>query len=362
MTPIAAQIDKQVPPFLLPSPEKRPGNPLVAIENGQVGYDGGRPVLSRLNLRIDMTDRIGILGQNGNGKSTLAKLIAGTIPIQSGTNHQSKKLEIGYFTQHQIEDLDAGKTPYEYISDRMEDATEAQKRARLGQLGFGIDKADTRVVHLSGGEKSRLLFSLVSLSGPHILILDEPTNHLDIDSRQALIHAINNYEGAVIVISHDRHLMEATVDRLWLVSEGTVTPYGGDLEQYRNQCLSNRRISRKEKLKSNVGNGARYANRTQQRRRSAELRSKLAPLKRESEHWEKQIEFLNRKITDLDAELGKPEIYEETPAKAQDFAKQRGRLAQKLATAEESWLETSQKYEKALASVEPEMTERPKRV
>jgi ATP-binding cassette, subfamily F, member 3 len=235
MQPIAAAVEESVVPFGFPSPERALANPLIRIENGAVGYDPDTPVLRDLDLRLDADDRIALLGANGNGKSTLAKLLAGRLAPCAGHRRASKKMETGFFAQHQMDDLDPAKSPYDYVAALMEDATEAQKRAKLGQLGFGADKADTKCENLSGGEKARLLMALAAFGAPHLLILDEPTNHLDVDSREALIRALNEYEGAVVLISHDRHLVEACADRLWLVAGGTAAPYDGDIASYRAQ-------------------------------------------------------------------------------------------------------------------------------
>ena len=223
MQPIAEQIEERVAPFLFPNPAKavrQPADPARGRRRRLRADD--QPVLQGLDLRLDADDRVGLLGANGNGKSTFAKLIAGRLaphgrpPLRAPT-----RSTVGYFAQHQMDDLPAGKTPYEHMLDLMPDATEAQRRARLGALGFGIGKADTKAENLSGGEKARLLFALATFHGPHLLILDEPTNHLDVDAREALVRALNDYEGAVILISHDRHLIEACADRLWIVRGGT---------------------------------------------------------------------------------------------------------------------------------------------
>ncbi|MDH3582444.1 MAG: ATP-binding cassette domain-containing protein, partial [Hyphomicrobiales bacterium] len=195
MQPIAAQIDARVAGFRFPNPEKRLGSPLQRLEGVSVGYEPGKPVLRDIDLRLDDDDRIGLLGANGNGKSTFAKLLSGRLEPMAGHRRCSKKMIPGYFAQHQLDELNPAKSPYEHIAALMEDATEAQKRTRLGSLGFGVATADTAAGSLSGGEKARLLFALAAFHGPHLLILDEPTNHLDVDSREALIHAINDYEG-----------------------------------------------------------------------------------------------------------------------------------------------------------------------
>ena len=197
-------------------------------------------MLQGLDLRLDADDRVGLLGANGNGKSTFAKLVSGRLAPMAGRRYASDKITVGYFAQHQMDDLPAGKTPYQHMQDLMPDATEAQRRAKLGTLGFSIGKADTKAENLSGGEKARLLFALATFHGPHLLILDEPTNHLDVDAREALVRALNDFEGAVILISHDRHLMDASADRLWIVRGGTVQTYDGDMDSYRTECLAER--------------------------------------------------------------------------------------------------------------------------
>jgi ATP-binding cassette subfamily F protein 3 len=233
MQPIAEQIEERVAPLLIPNPAKALASPLIRLEGAAVGYLPDVPVLRDLDLRLDADDRVGLLGANGNGKSTFAKLICGRMDAMAGKRYASSKITVGYFAQHQMEDLPAGKTPYQHMLDLMPEASEAQRRARLGRLGFSIGKADTEAQHLSGGEKARLLLALATFHGPHVLILDEPTNHLDVDAREALVRALNDYEGAVIIISHDRHLLDACADRLWIVRGSTVRPYDGDIDQYR---------------------------------------------------------------------------------------------------------------------------------
>ncbi len=240
MKPIAAQVDESVVPFRLPAPQKLLASPLLRLESAAVGYAPDAPVLTGLNLNVDQDDRIALLGQNGNGKSTFAKLIAGRLAPIAGAVFGAQRVNVGYFAQHQLEDLNPGWSPYDQIAALMPDATEAQKRTRLGTWGFSHDKADTKASRLSGGEKARLLLALTAFHAPHLLILDEPTNHLDVDSREALIQALNDFPGAVILISHDRHLIEACVDRLWIVKSGTVRAFDGDLEGYRTELLAER--------------------------------------------------------------------------------------------------------------------------
>ena len=234
--PVTAIVDGQVLPFHLPSPQKPLSPPLVAMDDASTGY-GEVPVLRQFSLNISDDDRIGLLGANGNGKSTFAKLVSGRLKATAGSVRRSSKLEVGYFAQHQIDDLDPLATPYQCVASLMREGIEAKIRTKCAQLGFPKVKADTQAAQLSGGEKTRLLLGLASFNGPHLLILDEPTNHLDIDSRAALIEAINGYNGAVILVSHDKYLLDACADRLWLVEAHTVKPFDGDIDDYNKYVL-----------------------------------------------------------------------------------------------------------------------------
>jgi len=347
MKPIAASVDDRVPPFSFPAPARQLASPLIKLDGAAVGYDDASPVLSRLNLRVDNDDRIALLGQNGNGKSTFAKLLAGRLPVMAGDLVTAAKLKVGFFAQHQLDDLNELATPYDYIAKLMPEATEAGKRARLGTFGFGIDKADTTCANLSGGEKARLLLALTTFHAPHLLILDEPTNHLDVDSREALIHALNDFEGAVVVISHDRHLIEATVDRLWRVEGGSVAPYDGDIETYRKELLQGPprddagRGSTPGKNGRYNSDGVEPKDKAAQRRQAAEERARLAPLRKAVQAAEKQIEAIQRDIAKIDGVLSDPDVFQTNPDKARDAAHKRGLLTKKLAEAEEAWLEAS---------------------
>ncbi len=347
MQPIAAQLEDRVAPFHLPQPAKPLASPLLRLEDAAVGYAPNSPVLQDLSLRIDQDDRIALLGQNGNGKSTFAKLIAGKIKPLSGKVYGAKRVDVGYFAQHQLDELNPQATPYDYILKLMPDATEAQRRTRLGTYGFGADKADTKCANLSGGEKARLLLALATFRGPHILILDEPSNHLDIDSREALVHALTEYEGALILISHDRHLVEACADRLWVVRNGTVTAYDGDIGSYRAEILAERGAGTRQRSKANdLGISARKA-RAEQRRASANRRAGLAPLKKEMQMAEKTVERITGEIAKLDKLLADPTLYEGDAADAQAVNIERGQHTKRLAEAEEAWLLASEAYERA---------------
>jgi ATP-binding cassette subfamily F protein 3 len=336
-----------VAPFLFPNPAKAFASPLIRLEGGAVGYTPGEPVLQGLDLRLDADDRVGLLGANGNGKSTFAKLISGRMAPMAGRRYASDKIVVGYFAQHQMEELPAGKTPYQHMLDLMPDATEAQRRTRLGTLGFGIDKADTRAENLSGGEKARLLFALATFHGPHLLILDEPTNHLDVDAREALVCALSDYEGAVILISHDRHLLDACADRLWIVRGGTVRAYDGDMDQYRAECLAERGADPDAPRAKARPNGAARPTAQEARRLAAEQRAALAPLRKSVATAEAGIERLTRRIAEIDAALADSALYARDPARAQALARERSDLVRAREAAEQAWLAASEAYESA---------------
>jgi ATP-binding cassette subfamily F protein 3 len=344
MKPIAAQVDDQVVPIRFPKPAKSLASPLIRLEGVDVGYEPGKAILSKLDLRIDNDDRIALLGQNGNGKSTFAKAISGRLPPQRGNSWSHKQLTFGYFAQHQLDELNPERTPYDYMSDLMPDSSEAERRARLGAAGFGYERADNRCRTLSGGEKARLLLMLATFHAPHILILDEPTNHLDVDSRETLIQALNEYEGAVILISHDRHLVEACADRLWLVHSGSVTAFDGDMEDYRNLLLEARssRTSRDPQAVTHKSD-----DRAQQRRAAAEHRARIAPLRKAMMAAEKEVDKLTAQIEKLDARLADTDLYVREPDTAQQLSVERGQCAKALAMAEDAWLEATENYENA---------------
>jgi len=231
LEPIAETVEERVAPFTLPSPARPLAPPLIQLENAAVGYDK-TTVLRNLNLRLDVDDRIGLLGVNGAGKSTFAKMIAGALPLQAGQMKRENRIKVGWFHQHQIEALDPDDTPLDIIRRELPDDSESSRRSRLAQFGLSFDKQETTVANLSGGERARLLLNLIAMTAPHLLILDEPTNHLDIDSRRALLDALNDYDGAVILITHDRSLIDLVADRLWLTADGTIKPFKGDMDDY----------------------------------------------------------------------------------------------------------------------------------
>src|SRR6201990_764983 len=240
MKPVTALVTQDVHEISFPEPEKTLSPPIIALDGVSVGYEPARPVLNRVTVRIDTADRIALLGSNGNGKSTLVKVLANKLPPFSGHVTRAEKLSIGYFAQHQVDELNLDGSPYDHVRKLMPDTPESKVRARVGAIGFSGKAGDTVVKSLSGGEKARLLLGLATFFGPNMIILDEPTNHLDIDSRAALAEAINDFPGAVIMVSHDRYLIEACAERLWVGGDHAVTSCDGDLDDYRRLVLSTR--------------------------------------------------------------------------------------------------------------------------
>jgi ATP-binding cassette subfamily F protein 3 len=337
MEPIAALVTQDVREINFPEPDKLLSPPIVAVDNISVGYEADKPVLNRVTLRIDNDDRIALLGQNGNGKSTLVKLIAGRLAPFSGNVTRADKLSVGYFAQHQLDELNENGTPYTHIRKLLPDAPEARVRARAGSIGFSAAAADTPVRNLSGGEKARLLLGLATFFGPQLIILDEPTNHLDIDSRAALAEAINAFPGAVIMVSHDRYLIDACADRLWVVANRSVSTYDGDLDDYSREVLSARGERNAERDRN--GKPAEPA-RTNGAKQNRPLRQKIADA-------EAEIERINGIIAKIDAALALPDIFSREPAKAAQLSKARSAAAEALQRAEENWLEASASLEAA---------------
>ena len=343
MSPIAAVMEDHVKPITFPNPEKGMAPPIIRMDRASVGYEPGKPVLRNLSLRIDPDERVALLGANGNGKSTFAKLISDRLQIDSGEIFRATKLKIAFFAQHQLDELRPKDSAYEHVRTLMPEAPEPKVRARVAQMGLGTEKMDIEAQKLSGGEKARLLLGLATFEGPHLLILDEPTNHLDIDSREALVHAINEYEGAVLLISHDRHLIEACVDRLWLVHDGTCKAYDGDLEDYRRLLLANRNSpdsTAKERAASGEANQA-----IEKRRSAAEKRKEQAPLRRKIQAAERDMEKVRDRMAKIDEMLADPELYAKFPEKGAKLSKDRSDLATLLDKLEEKWLEMSEEIE-----------------
>jgi ATP-binding cassette subfamily F protein 3 len=339
MKPVAALVTQDVQEISFPHPDKMLSPPIIAVDGVTVGYDPDSPVLNRVTLRVDNDDRIALLGANGNGKSTLVKLLAGRLKPFSGKVTCADKLAVAYFAQHQLDELNEDASTYDHIRKLMPDAPESKVRGRAGAIGFSGKAADTRVGSLSGGEKARLLLGLATFFGPNMIILDEPTNHLDIDSRAALAEAINDFPGAVIMVSHDRYLIEACADQLWVVADHAVTSFDGDLDDYRREVLSAR--SRPEPAREN---NERATSRARDERTRGERQK---PLKQKISEAEAEIERITAIIAKIDTALALPDIFTRDPKQAAQLSQARTNAASALQRAEEQWLEASAQNETA---------------
>jgi ATP-binding cassette subfamily F protein 3 len=344
MKPVTALVTQEVREISFPTPEKMLSPPIIAVDEVSVGYDPKEPVLRRVTLRIDTDDRIALLGANGNGKSTLVKLIANRLSPFAGKITRADKLSVGYFAQHQVDELDLDGSPYDHVRRLMADAPESKVRGRTGAIGFSGKAGDTLVRNLSGGEKARLLLGLATFSGPNLIILDEPTNHLDIDSRAALAEAINEFPGAIIMVSHDRYLIEACADQLWVVADHTVTNYDGDLDDYRRTVLSARggRIASR-------GRAAERSDRsdTDARRPKEPAKERRIPIKQRISDAETEIARIAGIIAKIDAALALPDLFKRDPKQAAQLGKARASAATALARAEEQWLAASSEFDEA---------------
>ena len=342
MQPIAALAEDPSLSFDFPSPDElRP--PLITLDLASVGYTPGQPILSRLNLRIDPDDRIALLGRNGNGKTTLARLLAAQLTPMDGAMAATGKMRVGYFTQYQVEELDVADTPLDHMTRVMAGKTPAAVRAQLGRFGFSGNKATTEVGKLSGGERARLALALITREAPHLLILDEPTNHLDVDAREALVQALNGFDGAVILVSHDRHMLELTADRLVLVDNGTAREFDGSMDDYVAFILG--------KAANDEGRGAPAKPKDAKiaRQEAAKAREAQAALRKTAKDYEAQAEKLNKQISAIDRAMFDPAGAESMLAKLTmgDLAQRRGKIASELEAVEAAWMNALEAIEAA---------------
>jgi ATP-binding cassette subfamily F protein 3 len=341
MAVVDVPVDEHVAPIRIPKATDA-SPPLITMSKASVGYTPGHPILTGLSFRFDPEDRIALLGKNGNGKSTMAKLLAGKLKAMAGEFTPARKLVVGYFAQHQQEELDLKLTPIETLMALRPKLTQEQVRGQLGGFGFSADKQTTKVGQLSGGERARLMLALATLDKPNLLILDEPTNHLDIDARSELLTALNDFDGAVILVSHDRRLIEATAETLLLVSDGKVSPFEGDLDDYRRFLLSG------DNAPSRPAPEAK-ANKQEARRDAATKRQALKPLKDRIDAAESQVAALQAELAKLDKTLADPLLFARDPAKGSAVSKKRAEAARKLAATESQWLAAQEEYETAMA-------------
>ena len=340
MQPIAAMAEDPSLSFAFPSPsDLKP--PLITLEMAAVGYAEATPVLRSLNLRIDPDDRIALLGRNGNGKTTLARLLAAQLTPMEGAINASGKMRVGYFTQYQVEELHGDDTPLQHMNRAMEGQTPAAVRAQLGRFGFSGDKATTAVSKLSGGERARLALALITRDAPHLLILDEPTNHLDVDAREALVQALNDYDGAVILISHDRHMVELTADRLVLVENGAAVDYSGSIDDYIDFVLGRNQPKAEAKPKAVKSD----------RKAKANARNEASALKRAASEAEAESARLAAQCSAIDKAMFDPAGAQPDLASLpmSELSRRRAKLAAELAVAEARWLEASEQLESLAA-------------
>ena len=325
--------------FTFPEPEEL-SPPIINIENGSVGYSDDNPVLTRLNLRIDQDDRIALLGKNGQGKSTLAKLLSDRLPLMAGRQVNSSKLRVGFFAQHQVDELIVEETPLQHMIAARPGVMQSKLRAQLAGFGLGPEQAETEVGRLSGGQKARLSLLLATLHAPHLLILDEPTNHLDIESREALVEALTRYSGAVILVSHDMHLLSLVADRLWLVSNGTVKPYEEDLEAYRKMLLTPEKPVSK--------NPSKQPKEAPKPKRAS--RDEVLALRSEVRKAEARMEKINEMRDKLAKKLADPALYEDAKTgELEVWNKKYAEVMEALERAESLWVGAQEKLEKATA-------------
>ncbi|MDB5587414.1 MAG: family ATP-binding cassette protein [Devosia sp.] len=334
LKPPAAMFDEYSAPFTFQQPKAEAATPMISLDGVSAGY-GDKTILRNINMRIDPEDRIALIGVNGNGKSTFAKLLAGDIKPLSGTFNKGKKLEIAHFAQHQMDKLKPEWTPFEHIIELMPTDPESKRRSRLSQMGLTKSRMDTPAKNLSGGERARLLMGLITFGGPGMMILDEPTNHLDIDSRDALVHALNDYEGAVLIISHDRHLVEATCDTLWIAEGGTIKVLDEDLDSYQRSIVGGKEPKGSKE------------DRKAAKQEAAAKREAIAPIKASIKDAETKIARLKVEIGKIQNQLDDPKIYNGPADRLIALGKDKARFGADLDTTEEQWLALSAELESA---------------
>ncbi len=317
--------------------------PLLSLDRVSVGYAPDKPVLSRLSLRIDMEDRIGLLGQNGNGKSTFLRLLANQLQATAGSVTRSPKLRTGYFAQDQLDQLDTTESPYQHIARRLPDRPESAVRSHLGRFGFSQDRANQTIGSLSGGERARLVLADICCEAPQLLLLDEPTNHLDLEAREALLRALNDFNGAVILVTHDHHMLSLAVDRLWRIADGTCTVFDGDIESYRAGLFAPATAA------SSAGtNGQdKRPSRRDERRQRAESRAAVAHLRKAVRDAERDIERLTAQRTAIETSLADPALYTDSPERVSALNREKADLDRRIADTEERWLSVHEALETA---------------
>ena len=332
LQPVQAISEQRVAPISFPQPDEI-SPPVLQVESGQLGYHG-KAVLSGLNLRLDGDDRIALLGANGEGKSTLSKLIAGRLQLMAGQEHRARKLKVGYFAQHQMDELRAEDSAFDHLRRAYPELPDSQIRSKLGAAGFSAELADVPTGRLSGGQKARLLLFLATLDAPHILILDEPTNHLDIESRDALVMALNSYHGAVILVSHDTHLVQNVADRLWLVKDGRVTDFDGDIASYSSAVLAARTDKKQEKStkpKAQKGASARF---------------NLVRAEKALRKLEDKLQATEQQKAELEAEMASAEFYQTNePAIISQKTDLLAQMTSAITELESEWLKLSSEIE-----------------
>ncbi|MBN8842685.1 MAG: ABC-F family ATP-binding cassette domain-containing protein [Sphingomonadales bacterium] len=346
MQPIAAISEDPSLVFDFPTPADELKPPLITLDLASVGYTPGEPVLRRLNLRIDPDDRIALLGRNGNGKTTLARLLAAQLKPEEGGMAFAGKMRVGYFTQYQVEELDGDDTPLGHMARVMTGKTPGAVRAQLGRFGFTGNKATTEVGKLSGGERARLALALITREAPHLLILDEPTNHLDVDAREALVQALNGFDGAVLIVSHDRHMLELSADRLVLVDDGTARDFDGSMDDYVAFILGKGAANDDAKSAPAKSKDAKLA-----RQEAAKAREAQAVLRKTAKDHEARAGKLAQQMSAIDRAMFDPTGAEPALAKLtmSELSQRRGKLAAELETVEAAWMAALEAIEEAAA-------------